>query len=326
MTGKDHTQTNATAGNRRELHPVLVFLNGELMAVPIPLEREVVMIGRALEADVRINDSRTSRLHAQITTRRDELKNETSYHLRDLQSKNGTLLNGELVKEAVLESGDKIGIGNQLLRFEMLDDIDREFQMQIYRLLAHDELTGLLSSRSFFFELRREAGKATMDDLPFCVLMLDLDYFKRVNDTFGHVTGSKTLEEASNCLINTLRAGDVASRFGGEEFAIFLLDADLRQGLIAAERIRKTIEQYEFTVTRQLGEDFPDKHHVTISIGVASFPVDSRDPIQLVEMADAALYHAKQTGRNRVCGYHQTADKHVTDEQSVSTRNIETQY
>ena len=181
MTGKNNTQTNPVAGNRRELHPVLVFLNGELMAVPIPLEREVVTLGRALEADVRINDSKTSRLHAQITTKHNEQTNATSYHLRDLESKNGTLLNGQTVNEAILNSGDKIGIGDQLLRFEMLDDIDREFQMQVYRLIAHDELTGLLSSRSFFFELRREAGKATEENRTLCVLMMDLDYFKLVN-------------------------------------------------------------------------------------------------------------------------------------------------
>ncbi len=314
MDGNNHAQTNSGAVNRRELHPVLVFLNGELMAVPIPLEREVVTLGRALEADVRINDLKTSRLHAQIVTRRDEQTKETSYHLHDLESKNGTLLNGQTVKEAVLHSGDKIGIGDQLLRFEMLDKIDREFQMQVYRLIAHDELTGLLSSRSFFFELRREAGKATLEGRPFCVLMMDLDHFKQVNDRYGHVTGSKTLEELSNCLIHTLRAGDVASRFGGEEFAVFLLDADLEQGLVAAERIRQTVEQQEFTVTRHLGENLPNTHHITISIGLASFPNDSRDPIELVEMADAALYRAKQMGRNCVCGYRQiSSDKQITE-------------
>lgn len=154
----------------------MVFLNGELMAVPIPLEREVVTLGRALEADVRINDAKTSRLHAQIITERDEETGERKFWLSDLNSKNGTLLNGHEIQEALLQSGDKIGVGNQLLRFEMLDEIDREFQMQIYRLIAHDELTGLLSSRSFFFELRREAARATTENRPFCVLMMDLDF------------------------------------------------------------------------------------------------------------------------------------------------------
>lgn len=297
---------------RRELHPVLVFLNGELMAVPTPLEREMVTVGRALEVDVRINDPKVSRVHAQITTALDPKTGEAEYRLTDLNSKNGTLLNGETVTEAVLRSGDKISIGNQLLRFDMIDEIDREFQMQVYRLLAHDELTGLLSSRSFFSELRREAAKAAVESRQFCVLMLDLDFFKSVNDTYGHVTGSKTLEETSRAIVSTLRAGDVASRFGGEEFAVFLLDAELRHGLVAAERIRTTIEKTAFTVTRQIGKDFPPTHKVTVSVGIASFPTDSRDPIELVEMADAALYRSKQTGRNRVCAYRQVLDD--TDE------------
>lgn len=303
------TNLQTRSGNRRrELQPVLMFLSGEQTIVPTPLEREIVTIGRAPEAHVRINDPKVSRLHAQIVCAPDA-SGAAEYRLLDLNSKNGTLLNDKIVSNAILHSGDKIAIGDQLLRFELIDESSREFQQQVYRLLAHDELTGLLSSRSFFFELRREAGKAQHEKRPFCVLMLDLDRFKTVNDTYGHVTGSKTLEEASRALAKVLRAGDVASRFGGEEFAIFLLDAELRHGLVAAERIRRTIEKTEFTVTRQIGKDFPPTHRITASIGIASFPEDSRDPIQLVEMADAALYRAKQTGRNRVCSYRQVMDE-----------------
>ena len=80
-------------------------------------------------------------------------------------------------------------IGEHLMRFELLDEIDREFQRQIHRLLVHDELTGLLTSKSFFSELRREAARAEFDARPFCVLMMDLDHFKVVNDTYGHLAG-----------------------------------------------------------------------------------------------------------------------------------------
>jgi two-component system, cell cycle response regulator len=99
----------------------------------------------------------------------------------------------------------------------------------------------------------------------------------------------------------SLRTGDVAARFGGEEFAAFLLDADLSQGLVAAERIRATIEEQSFSVMKQ-GQT-ARTHSITISIGVACFPLDSNDPIELVEMADSALYRAKREGRNRVCAY-----------------------
>lgn len=286
----------------RDLRPALVFLSGDLLAVPIPLERERVILGRALEADVRINDSRVSRQHAAISTVTNEATGETEYVLEDLGSRNKTLLNNQPVKREILQHGDKIIVGEHIFRFEMFDEIDREYQRQIRRLLSHDDLTGLLSSRSFFSELRREAERAKRENRAMCVLMMDIDFFKSVNDTYGHLTGSRTLEEIGQRITQNLRSGDVAARFGGEEFAAFLLDAELAQGLVAAERIRSEIENYGFTVIRQ-GKAAEDVHHITISVGVAAFPADSRDPIELVEHADSALYRAKRMGRNRVCAY-----------------------
>src|SRR5437870_8804213 len=103
------------SGERR---PALVFLRGELLAIPIPLERAEVTLGRALDADVRINDAQSSRLHAQIRTERDEETGEVRYRLIDLDSTNGTMLNGQPIDEAFLEDGDKFVIGDQLIRFE----------------------------------------------------------------------------------------------------------------------------------------------------------------------------------------------------------------
>jgi len=284
----------------RDLRPALVFLSGDLLAVPIPLEREEVILGRALEADVRVNDTKISRQHARITTVKEETGTER-YIITDLFSRNGTFLNGHKITREELQNGDKITIGEHIFRFDLLDEIDIEYQKHIHRLLSHDDLTGLLSSRSFFSELRREAGRAKAENRGFCVLMMDIDHFKKVNDTYGHLTGSKTLEEMGACIMQNLRSGDAASRFGGEEFAAFLLDASLSQALVAAERIRYEIEKKEFSVIRQ-GKP-SEVHRITISIGIASFPSDSSDPIELVELADSALYRAKGEGRNRVCAY-----------------------
>ena len=297
---EDTQETSVRVDVRR---PALVFLRGELLAVPIPLERDEVILGRALEANVRVNDPRASRLHARITTERDQLTGEVRYRLADLHSTNGTLLNGKLIHEAFLEDGDKIVIGEHLLRFAMLDEIDREYQRQIHRLLVHDELTGLLTGKSFFSELRREAARAEAESRPFCVLMMDVDHFKEVNDTYGHLAGNETLEELGGVITSALRAGDVAARFGGEEFAAFLLDADYAQALIAAERVRLAVEQHAFPAMRRGSAEPERKHHMTISIGIASFPADARDPVELVELADSALYRAKRSGRNRVCAY-----------------------
>ena len=290
---------------QRDLRPALVFLSGELLAVPIPLERKEVILGRALEADVRINDSRVSRRHACIETVFNDETEADDYIISDLTSRSGTLLNGQKITREFLQHGDKITVGKHLLRFELLDEIDREYQRQIRRLLSHDDLTGLLSSRSFFSELRREAARAAQENRPFCVLMMDIDYFKNVNDTYGHLTGSKTLEEIGLCITQNLRSGDGAARFGGEEFAAFLLDAELAQGLVAAERIRIEISNHAFSLIKR--GKASGTHSITISIGVASFPDDSSDPIELVEMADSALYRAKREGRNRVCAYREVS-------------------
>jgi diguanylate cyclase (GGDEF)-like protein len=288
---------------QRERRPALIFLRGELMAVPIPLERDKIVLGRAVEADVRVNDFRASRQHACISAERDLGTDVVRYKITDLGSTNGTQLNGQTIAEAFLNDGDKVEIGDHLFRFEMLDEIDREFQQHIHRLLAHDELTGLLTSKSFFSELRRESARAEEEPRPFCVLMMDLDHFKLINDSYGHLVGSQTLEEIGSLIKKALRAGDVASRFGGEEFAAFLLDADYAQAMVAAERVRSTIEQHEFSAVRKGSSGELKTHRLTISVGVAAFPDDARDPIELVELADSALYRAKRSGRNRICAY-----------------------
>jgi two-component system, cell cycle response regulator len=287
----------------RERRPVLVSLRGELLGTPIPLERDRVVFGRALEADIRLNDCKTSRMHAQITAEVDAVSRVTRFRIKDLGSTNGTLVNGQVVRETVLNNGDKIIIGDHLFRFDLLDEIDREFQQQIHRLLGHDELTGLLTSKSFFTELRREASRAEEEGLPFCVLMMDVDHFKQVNDTYGHLVGSRTLKEMGVVIKAALRSGDVAARFGGEEFAAFLLDADYAQALVAAERVRRAVEQHSFVAAAEGSAENADTFRVTISIGVAAYPDDATEPVRLVELADSALYRAKEGGRNLICSY-----------------------
>src|SRR5258708_9108846 len=210
------TQSGGPGEHLTERRPALVFLRGELLAVPIPLDRKEVTVGRALEADIRINDSRASRLHARITTERDEATGETRYRLNDLKSTNGTLLNGKAIDQEFLQDGDKFEVGDHLIRFEMLDEIDREFQQQIHRLLVHDELTGLLTSKSFFSEMRRGSARARAASMPFCGLMMDLYFFKGVNDTFRHLAGRETLGEVRPGIKRSFRPGHGGARVAGE--------------------------------------------------------------------------------------------------------------
>ena len=278
-------------GDRR---PALVFLRGELLAVQIPLEREQVTLGRALDADIRINDSRASRLHARISSELDEKSGVTRYRLTDLESTNGTIHNGKRIDSAYLEDGDKFEIGEQLIRFEMLDEIDREFQQQIHRLLVHDELTGLLTSKSFFSELRREAARAEAEDMPFCVLMMDIDHFKQFNDTFGHDAGDAMLREIGQVLLAHVRAEDIASRYGGEELAIVVPDATVEKTRERALTFRELVKHLNFSFRGQAVGT------VTLSIGIATYPEHGSDWKTLLHAADVALYRAKKEGRDRV--------------------------
>ncbi|HEX8707164.1 MAG TPA: sensor domain-containing diguanylate cyclase [Pyrinomonadaceae bacterium] len=154
-----------------------------------------------------------------------------------------------------------------------------------------DGLTGCFNRRSFELQLERDLHMATRMRLPLSLILLDLDNFKRVNDTFGHDVGDMVLRMVAEGLREELRGVDTAARYGGEEFAVILPQAGMEGALIVAERLRKRIEQMEV----------PDVGQVTASFGIATFPLHASSRNTLVVAADRALYDAKRTGRNRIC-------------------------
>jgi diguanylate cyclase (GGDEF)-like protein len=164
---------------------------------------------------------------------------------------------------------------------------------ELEHLAITDALTGLFNRRHLIAVLTRETLRARRHETHFAVLMLDVDQFKRYNDTFGHQAGDDVLVRVAVVLGQTVREGvDVAGRYGGEEFLVLLPETRIDEGERAAERIRSFIEN-EFW-----GPDEP--RQVTISIGVAAYPGDGETPETLIASADAAMYRAKQRGRNRV--------------------------
>jgi two-component system cell cycle response regulator len=154
-----------------------------------------------------------------------------------------------------------------------------------------DHLTGLANRRRFERQLDREVARSTRYGHTFCLLILDIDNFKRVNDTFGHDAGDETLRRLGKAIQEETRGIDVASRIGGDEFAIILPETELEAGIEVAERLKKAISSVQIPAVVQ----------VTASVGVAAFP--SRDGTTgnaLVNAADAAMYQAKRAGGNRV--------------------------
>ena len=162
-------------------------------------------------------------------------------------------------------------------------------------LAMRDGLTKLLNHRMFYTLLEKEVARARRYDKPLSLLMLDIDHFKRVNDTYGHVAGDTILAGLSNVVSNQVRNVDSACRYGGEEISVILPETGLETAMQMAERIRSAIEAHRFDIGQ--GQSIS----VTVSIGVASLPAQETSVEKLVAAADKALYAAKEGGRNRVC-------------------------
>lgn len=166
---------------------------------------------------------------------------------------------------------------------------------QLYAASITDGLTGLYVSRYFRRRLNEELRTAVRYDQPMSVMMVDIDFFKKVNDTYGHQAGDEVLKVVARCIEDTLREGtDIAARYGGEEFAVILPQTDHKGAAMVAERLRILIEE------QKVRTDPETVVEVTVSIGLAAFPRSGTEPRELVECADQALYKAKDSGRNRV--------------------------
>ena len=159
-----------------------------------------------------------------------------------------------------------------------------------------DGLTRLYNYRYFMQELERESNRANRYKQAFSLFMLDIDKFKNYNDTYGHLAGDRILQTISELIIKNIRNTDTVARYGGEEFVVILPGLKRKEALALAEKLRNIVAEYTF-----YNEEIKQNCHITISIGVACFPEDNENPSELIKSADKALYHAKQTGRNKVC-------------------------
>lgn len=184
-------------------------------------------------------------------------------------------------------------------RLATLIDVNKRLE----KLALTDELTGLFNYRYFMHRLGQETARVQRTGQPLCLLFIDIDHFKRVNDMHGHAVGDQVLRHISallrtevegDAIVAHLRKSDVVARYGGEEFAVLLPDSGPGGGIKMAERVRAAMEESPFQLSS--GRTVP----VTISVGVAAIPDHTREAEKLVAAADAALYAAKAEGRNRV--------------------------
>jgi two-component system cell cycle response regulator len=269
--------------------PFLVILSGGSVGEMYPLKQQETIVGRSQGATIRINDDGISRRHAKLTVKGGEL------HVEDLKSANGTLVNGErLDSPRLLKDGDKITLGSTIvLKFTYSDDLEFAFQRKMLEAALRDGLTGAFNKRYLMDRLATEIAFAQRHKTPLSLIMLDVDHFKKINDTFGHPAGDQVLVALARVVQEAIRTEDILARFGGEEFAVLCRSVDTSKAGILAERLR---ERVAAMVVEHEDEPIP----VTVSLGVAGFPEVAESSEKLIATADEALYEAKKQGRNRV--------------------------
>jgi diguanylate cyclase (GGDEF)-like protein len=182
-----------------------------------------------------------------------------------------------------------------ILKFVMQDNLDLLFQRQMYESSVRDALTGAFNRRHFDERIASELSYAKRHGVPVTLAMLDLDHFKKINDSWGHQAGDQVLQSVAWSLMTMLRQEDIFARYGGEEFVVIARGIAAPGGLALGERLRAEVER--MAVRTPQGERIP----VTISVGVCIAPGGREvSPVELVRQADANLYAAKTSGRNRV--------------------------
>ncbi len=272
----------------------LLVQNGGVPGALVMLHPGINRIGRSSDNSIQFNDETVSRFHAVIAH-----ESEGAAKLTDLGSTNGTYLNGNRVekqKPVKLRDGDRIQIGaTVVVKIVRPDAADERFQRELFDRAVRDPLTRLYNRGYFYDQVFVLHTCAAKKQLVLALIMLDIDHFKSINDTYGHDTGDVVLREVAQTLRQSTRSEDLAARYGGEEFIVALPVSSADQATDRAERIRGDIE--ERTIRGPRGERIP----VTASVGlVCAQPDQPTDVPSLIASADLCLYRAKKLGRNRV--------------------------
>jgi diguanylate cyclase (GGDEF)-like protein len=246
----------------------------------------VTTVGRHTENTIVLDSDGVSRRHARFEQRAD------GWWVVDSDSTNGTLVNDEKVQGARLRYGDHIRVGDTIFKLLSADD-GQEVLGRPYSFSLVDGLTKAYNRRYLTEQIHREVERAVRSGRPLALVMFDLDHFKKLNDTRGHLAGDQVLREIASLTQKRVRTGEVFARYGGEEFALLLPGTDLQGAVALAEEIRAEVAAHAFAFEGHTSS-------MTISVGVARVDEDTRVADDLIRSADEKLYAAKLGGRNRV--------------------------
>ena len=265
--------------------PCLVIISGDDIGRRYELGTQEVSIGRADTCTICVNTDQVSRKHATIQCILGK------YYLVDMRSTNGTFVNEQKVERAKLLDGDQIRVGKTVLKYTE-SHVEQRYFEHAFNLASMDALTGAFNKRYFDESFGKEVQRSQQAGTPLCIVLFDIDHFKKINDTYGHPAGDAVLKNVSGAVASQLRDGDALFRVGGEEFALVLSATPRDLAIQAAEAVRARIESL---VTDFMGTRIT----ATLSLGVAEL-TSGELPAALYQRVDEKLYAAKRGGRNQV--------------------------
>jgi diguanylate cyclase (GGDEF)-like protein len=272
---------------------VLIYPAGPDMGRRWELGSDEIVVGRGSDCDIQIDRDSVSRRHARA------FRVDDQWFVEDLGSTNGSYINDVPIQRSPLRDSDYVKIGSAIFKFLTGSSIETSYHEEIYRMTIIDGLTGAHNKRYFVEFLEREIARCQRYGRPLSLLMFDIDHFKTINDTHGHLTGDYVLKELARRLLGRIRKEELLARYGGEEFAVVLPETSHENAMMLAEQLRRLSDGEPFEYE---GDSFP----VTISVGVSTLEGDYQgqpaDPLEFIRRADANLYAAKRAGRNQVVG------------------------
>ncbi len=269
---------------------VLIYPPGPEMGKRFPLTQDEVVLGRGSDCDVQVDRDSVSRRHARA------YRTSDGWQVEDLDSTNGTYVNDRPIKQAPLRDSDFLKIGAAIFKFLSGAGVEASYYEEIYRMTIIDGLTGAHNKRYFIEFLEREIARCARYQRPLSLLLFDIDHFKQINDTHGHLTGDYVLKEMCRRLLGRVRKEELLARYGGEEFAAVLPETDHTGALTFGEQIRQIVAGQPF-------EYEGDRFYVTVSVGAYTlYGRSDMAPLTFIKHADDNLYRAKHEGRNRVIG------------------------
>jgi two-component system cell cycle response regulator len=278
-------------GNTSRL-PVLVVLRGAQVGKRYLLNESGLVLGRRPDRAQLVvpGDAQISSVHCRF----ERGPQAEAWQVVDLGSTNGTVVGAQRVSTMVLQDGDRLLVGETVLKFTFHDEIEEEFHQAVDHLMNVDDLTGLPVQRVFQTRFQDALAVCVRQGRPLAVYMMDMDGLKKINDTHGHFVGAHSIATVGKRLGALLQGMQgVVSRFGGDEFSAFVPNVDREQAEQLGERIRRVVA--DEAITRDQVTVNP-----TMSIGFAVHPDHGTLAEQLTRQADEALYRAKAAGRNRV--------------------------